>query len=63
MLDQFKKNKYFSQYGEDGIVEEILKKLNQNINLDNWCSEFGAWDGVHLSNTCYFIKKKTLALY
>lgn len=37
-----------SQSGEDGVLEHILKTLN--INKD-WCVEFGAWDGKHLSNT------------
>ena len=40
----------YSQNGEDGIISEILKRLN----LDQkklWCVEFGAWDGMHLSNT------------
>ena len=26
--------------------------------LDNWCIESGAWDGVHLSNTCDLIQNK-----
>ena len=57
-LKSFSKNKYFSQFGEDGIIEEILDRLSKHITLDKWCSEFGAWDGVYLSNTCYFIKEK-----
>jgi hypothetical protein len=58
MINSFAKNKYYSQYGEDGIVEEILSRINQKVSIDKWCSEFGAWDGVYLSNTCYFIKEK-----
>lgn len=42
----------FSQSGEDGVLDFILSKLSK---LDNWCVEFGAWDGIHLSNTYYFI--------
>ena len=53
-LKNYKKNIY-SQHGEDGIIEEILKRLNQ-YNDFQYC-EFGAWDGVHLSNTCALIKK------
>jgi hypothetical protein len=25
---------------------------------NHWCVEFGAWDGVNMSNTCYFIQKR-----
>lgn len=52
-LKQFKKN-IFSQFGEDGIIEEILKRLNKFT--DKQCCEFGAWDGIYLSNTCALIK-------
>lgn len=58
-LNSFSKNKYYSQFGEDGVLEEILKRLETHIDLDYYCSEFGAWDGVHLSNTCYFIRNKS----
>ena len=53
MFNNFKKNIY-SQNGEDGILEEILKKLNLKIN--GWCCEFGAWDGKHGSNTFNLVK-------
>jgi hypothetical protein len=43
------KKKKFSQWGEDGIIEEILKRL-KNVR-DKQCCEFGAWDGKFLSNT------------
>jgi hypothetical protein len=33
---------------ESEIVASILKTLP---NCDRWCCEFGAWDGIHLSNT------------
>ena len=57
-LTQFQKN-INSQFGEDGIIEEILNRISQAVTLDNWCVEFGAWDGVHLSNTCNLIKNKS----
>lgn len=38
----------YSQYGEDGIIEQVLGLLP---SLDHWCVEFGAWDGQYLSNT------------
>jgi len=44
----YKKN-IFSQYGEDGIIEEIFKRLSDVS--DKRCCEFGAWDGKFLSNT------------
>lgn len=36
-----------SQYGEDGILEEILSRLPEKTG---WAIEFGAWDGRYLSN-------------
>lgn len=47
----------YSQNGEDGIVQEVLTRLGV-IDRDGpkWCVEFGAWDGVHLSNTCNLIR-------
>ena len=51
---KYAKNVY-SQNGEDGIVEELLKRLN----IENgWVCEFGAWDGKHLSNTFNLIENK-----
>jgi methyltransferase FkbM-like protein len=46
-----------SQYGEDGVTEEILARLGKSTDLDKWCVEFGAWDGLHLSNTCRLIQE------
>lgn len=37
-----------SQIGEDGVVGKVLSMLP---SLDHWCVEFGAWDGIHMSNT------------
>lgn len=51
---QFARNEY-SQFGEDGIIEHVLAKIPSK---DNWCVEFGAWDGIHLSNTFNLIKNK-----
>jgi hypothetical protein len=49
----YKKNIY-SQNGEDGIIEEILKRLNIKAG---WCVEFGAADGIWKSNTFNLITK------
>jgi hypothetical protein len=37
-----------SQFGQDAIVRRPFGMLDIR---DGWCVEFGAWDGVHLSNT------------
>lgn len=42
------KSDTFSQAGEDGIIEKILEIIPET---DSWCVEFGAWDGIHFSNT------------
>ena len=55
-LQNYKKN-YYSQFGEDGIVNELLIRLKKS-KLDFWCVEFGAWDGIFCSNTCNLIKNK-----
>ena len=47
--------KKFSQFGEDGIISEILNRINSK-NLDKWCVEFGASDGILYSNTHNLIK-------
>jgi hypothetical protein len=50
-FNAFAKNVH-SQYGEDGIIEEILKRLDAvRLAGPRYCVEFGAWDGKHLSNT------------
>lgn len=46
-LNKHEKNVY-SQSGEDGVIETILKTLGLT---PGFCVEFGAWDGKHLSNT------------
>ncbi|MGD8771100.1 MAG: hypothetical protein PVJ06_13760 [Desulfobacterales bacterium] len=53
LLD-FKSNTY-SQTGEDGIIKKILEVMPQN---DKWCVDFGAWDGLYLSNTRNLIEAK-----
>lgn len=54
-LSQFSRDEY-SQSGEDGIIEELLRRISLRASLNKFCVEFGAWDGVHLSNTCNLIR-------
>ncbi|MHC4748852.1 MAG: FkbM family methyltransferase [Planctomycetota bacterium] len=44
-----------SQYGEDGIIEEVLNIIGDN---NKWCVEFGSWDGKVCSNTFNLISEK-----
>ena len=54
MFQKYKKN-IFSQNGEDGVLLELLKRLKLN-SKNRWCCEFGAWDGIHGSNTFNLVK-------
>lgn len=45
---------YYSQNGEDGMIAEILKRLKIK---SGWAVEFGAWDGIYLSNTFNLVEK------
>ncbi len=38
----------YSQYGEDGIVQKIFEIMGTTSKV---AVEFGAWNGIHLSNT------------
>ena len=48
----------YSQCGEDGIIAECLSRISATVPLDKWCVEFGAWDGVRLSNTCRLLREE-----
>jgi hypothetical protein len=48
-VKQFEKNIH-SQFGEDGILEELFRLIGVRWST---CIEFGAWDGLHLSNTLH----------
>lgn len=58
-LNQYAKNIY-SQNGEDGIIEEVLKRLD--ISSGSFV-EFGAWDGQHLSNTYRLLEQGWEGVY
>lgn len=45
-LKKYEKN-ITSQWGEDGIITEIFKRIGDG---NKTCVEFGAWDGKHMSN-------------
>lgn len=53
-LQEYKRDVH-SQTGEDGIIERILEVIPQN---DKWCVEFGAWDGLYMTNTRNLIESK-----
>lgn len=50
---RYSKNK-FSQFGEDGIIEEVLKRIG---DIPKVCVEFGGHDGCFCSNTRNLINK------
>ncbi len=53
-LLNYQRNVY-SQTGEDGIIGKILDVIPQT---DKWCVEFGAWDGLYLTNTRNLIESR-----
>jgi len=58
MLNQYRSDVY-SQNGEDGVLKEILERLGIPGQEEGWCVEFGAWDGVHLSNTFRLVEQES----
>jgi hypothetical protein len=61
-FNKFSENKY-SQNAEDGIIAEILERLELNIAKNLWCVEFGAWNGILNSNTFALVEKGWHAVY
>jgi hypothetical protein len=57
--NEYNENVY-SQNGEDGVIEELLKRLNIT---EGWVCEFGAWDGIYLSNTFNLVQKGFNAVF
>jgi methyltransferase FkbM-like protein len=53
-LNEFASDVY-SQTGEDGVIAKVLDMLPDR---SNWCVEFGAWDGKHLSNTYNLVENR-----
>ncbi len=56
-LSDFSGDRY-SQFGEDGIISEILDRIEATRPLTGWCVEFGAHDGVFMSNTCNLVRSR-----
>ena len=54
-LSKYAKN-ITSQFGEDGIIAEIIRVIGDEI--PKYCVEFGAWDGKHLSNTWTLVNQQ-----
>jgi hypothetical protein len=50
----------FSQNGEDGIFQELLRRIE---NPSKWLCEFGAWDGKECSNTFKLVQEGYNAVY
>lgn len=50
----------FSQHGEDGAIEELLKHIPSQ---HNFLVEFGAHDGINMSNSRYLIKDRNWSAY
>ena len=61
-FNKFSRNVY-SQNGEDGIISEILDRLNLKNAVELYCVEFGAWDGKKNSNTFALVEKGCNAVY
>lgn len=51
-LNDFRDNAH-SQCGQDGVIAKALEILGVS---SGYCVEFGAWDGLYLSNTRRFLK-------
>ncbi len=47
-----------SQFGEDGILAEILDRIAAEVPLAGWCVDVGAADGVWLSNVCTLVRER-----
>lgn len=45
----------YSQFGEDSILKAIFDEIPVNQSGIRTCVEFGAWDGLHLSNTANLV--------
>lgn len=56
----FNPDKGASQGGEDGALNEVFRRLGIGRG---WFVEFGAWDGIHCSNTYALVQKGWRGVY
>ena len=47
----------FSQVGQDGIIHDILNRIGPQLPQRKAFVEFGAWDGVYLSNCRWLVEQ------
>ena len=47
----------YSQVGQDGIIHEILKRIGSHLPQRRTFVEFGAWDGIYLSNCRWLVEQ------
>jgi len=47
----------YSQVGQDGIIHEILNRVGSRLPTRKTFVEFGAWDGVYLSNCRWLVEQ------
>jgi hypothetical protein len=47
----------YSQVGQDGIIHEILRRIEPQLPKKRAFVEFGAWDGVYLSNCRWLVEQ------
>jgi hypothetical protein len=52
-LTDFSSNVH-SQFGEDGVIERAFVVIGETTRV---CCEFGAWDGLHFSNTRALVER------
>lgn len=58
-LNKYRKNIY-SQFGEDGVIQEICLRLE--IPIGSFV-EFGAWGGKHFSNSYHLLEQGWNGIY
>lgn len=61
-LIEYKKNIH-SENGEDGVIQELFRRLGSVLSETKWCVEFGAWDGRYASNTFNLVKAGWHSVY